>query len=73
MTVDDEKKLFKYSFTPVVKYKASPKDTKKKAPAIPPGRSRTRIAFGILDDPSVLATRTGDTAIYPVYLTWRYI
>ena len=40
MTVDDEKTLFKYSFTLTAKYKASPKDTKKKAPAIPPGRSR---------------------------------
>ena len=36
----DKKKLFKYSFTLTTKYKAQSKDTNKKAPAIPPGRSR---------------------------------
>lgn len=40
MTVDDKKKLFKYTFTLTAKYKAPPKDTNKKAPAIPPARSR---------------------------------
>ena len=40
MTIDDEKKLFKYSFTLTAKYNGPLKDTNKKAPAIPPGRSR---------------------------------
>ena len=53
ITVDDRKKLFKYSFTLTAKFKAPPEDTNKRAPAIPPARSRKlRQALTLLFDHS---------------------